>query len=178
MMRAAMWIAVLTVVVSVSGEECTDCAMSAYVNDPDPNGLNVRDAPKGTVIGRIPFQHAGTILTVDCAEKGWLHFSEASVIEEDDSPVEEPAQEGWVYGKLMRVDPSEGAPDARIPLYSAPDTSSERVTDLEISAMDVRILGCRGAWVRVEIEYHEGGEEFRGWLREGDYCDSPVTTCP
>jgi len=161
------------------------CSLRAYVNDPDPNGLNVRQGPgtKYKVIGVIPNQHAGTIVHIDDAKDGWLHINEADVIELDEAAVAPVTDVGWVFGKLIRVDLPEALYIERangdVYLYSKPDTKSEKLHKVRRTE-PVSFLGitdCNGSWAKVEIGYPGDKRNYSGWLHPNDQCSSPVTTC-
>ncbi len=156
------------------------CDARAYVADPDPAGFNVRAGPSAAapVLGVIPRQHAGTIVHMVAARDGWFRIDRAEVIPLDDTQVRPPVQRGWVFGRLLAVDPQADAYGRRgggLFLYQEPDTASARVHRLRGSR--VALLDCHGAWLRVVARYPTG-ERATGWLHPNDYCSNPVTTCP
>ncbi len=157
------------------------CNVWAYVTDPDPNGLNVRDNPGGNIIGVIETVGVATTLSIDDSYRGWFHYHSADVLVYDEAEDRrEPPPSGWVHGSMLRVDPQGGTygqEGGGLFLYSEPYIESAKVARLEEASMEVKLIGCQDGWVKIKMWYVATGEGYTGWLHPGDYCASPVTTC-
>lgn len=77
---------------------------------------------------------------------------------------------GWVYGPALATS-VRGTHEGKSPLYLHPDTLS-RVSAQLPAMTEVRVLYCRGTWLKVRSGKSEG------WLERREQCPNPVTTCP
>lgn len=167
------------------------CSMTAWSNDKDPAGLNVRAEPnaQAKVLGIVPparvmpKKHEAfgpepvkAEFSVIGYRDGWF------LIEKIEAPgvaydVPYPASlpkpfkgRGWVAGNKIGAAPAfTGLPFGRI--YKAPHVEARH--DMRAGGTDnpfARVLSCSGSWGNVEAE---GGK--RGWVR--GLCSNQVTTC-
>jgi hypothetical protein len=145
------------------------CSVKAWVSDPDPNGLNVRDAPSGTVIGKIPFGDRGPEglggapeLTVVAASGAWLRVAS-----------EGGRMLGWVHSSMIELQIAyEGADGGNQALRSGPSDTAKVVSSVPPES-GARIKDCVPGWVHVEVA--EGGKA--GWLPSSRTCAASNTTC-
>ncbi len=147
----------------------TACDLYAYVIDPDPKGLNVRNAPNNTALirGRLKPGENGVVVHVTAASANWLKIEDAEAMD-DDNPVFEGS--GWVFAQMLAT--SIRSPDAaRTPIYKAPSKQGGIVTKVPAEE-EVKLVGCRGGWAKVAYNGKEG------WLPPESQCGNPVTTCP
>lgn len=151
--------------------QADECVQYGWVEDKDPNGTNVRDAPglKGKIIGNIPFaKQAGDEGTVEIIgySNGWLKIR----LSENVDGVEYFKGIGWISAKKVtsNVETNTGKPAT---LYSLPKKKSKKVgtipNDTAITIVGVDCFGFK-------ISY----KGKTGWLSAEDYCGNPVTTCP
>ena len=153
----------------------TACTFGAISKDPDPAGLNVRDAPdpNARVLGHLlpPTDVGGATIAAEVKvlgyRKGWFlvdagPYPEALKFYVDRLPPgrRKPySGRGWVAGSLLT------APGLlRAKLKQAPSGQSADVVDLWVRDKDGipltnpqqvkirRIIACSGEWVQVEIE--------------------------
>ncbi|MEM6837979.1 MAG: SH3 domain-containing protein [Cyanobacteria bacterium P01_C01_bin.120] len=146
------------------------CAVSAYVVDTDPAGLNVRSGPgsdfavQGTLPTDVPVE-----VSIVGATDGWFLVNEAYSLER-----QELEQPGWVYGPLLGVSTTSlniNDPEAPTTLYAAPDGSAAVAATIP-KYSDVTLFDCAGDWLQVD---HAAAT---GWLAIGEQCSNPVSTCP
>ncbi len=153
-------------------EPANSCSASAYINDHDVKGLNVRSGP-GTaygVIAAITTAESEVEVRISGSTGRWVRIEGADPVEE----VEVYKGKGWVYGPKLAV-------TARTParirekgeyalIYAKPDPKSAVVGRVAFMK-ELIITGCSGEWLRVKF----GNKE--GWLDPESYCGNPVTTC-
>lgn len=147
------------------------CVHYGWVEDKDPKGTNVRDAPSlnGKIIGNIPHPNGigeeGMVEIIGYSN-GWLKIR---LSENADGKVFFKGI-GWVSAKKVTaaVETNNNKPAS---LYSLPKKSSKKVGTIPSGTL-INIVGldCFG----FKISY----KGKTGWLAAGDYCGSPVTTCP
>ncbi|MFC3074321.1 SH3 domain-containing protein [Shinella pollutisoli] len=170
------------------------CAISAWSTDPDPDGLNVRAAPRGdaAIIGTLPAardvggERFATEVSITGSKDGWLRISEGWVLDYiGDDPIDVVFEgEGWVSGRHI------GLRLNYRHLHSAPANDSPVVATIAgtidgmrygpDSILVDRIHACRGDWLEVEgvltIDGTAYGPRLRGWTTKT--CSNQVTTCP
>jgi uncharacterized protein YraI len=156
-----------------AGAGVVPCNVEAYVNDPDPRGLNVRSGPGNTygVVGNLPNQNVeGVVVHVNGSKGEWLRIDRATEVGGDEDRVLF-AGEGWVYGPLLGVD-GVGWLEGGTPLYREPEKRGRVVTKIPADGEGpTTIRGCRGGWVYVEHR------KLKGWAAPGTLCSNPLTNC-
>ncbi|MFD1944263.1 SH3 domain-containing protein [Paradevosia shaoguanensis] len=160
------------------------CTISAWVNDPDPNGLNVRAGPSrdAAVIGRLPLDddHFPAKVSIIGAQDGWFRIDKAVLDDYTDTQPKVVFEgEGWVSGRLLSLLVND--PD----LHAAPWAESPVVAHLfyqdaygSVAGADsfgvTRLITCQGDWVQVEGTFID--TQLTGWATRT--CSNQVTTCP
>lgn len=147
------------------------CDIGALVADPDPAGLNVRDAPNGNVLGQL---YRETSIQVREQQDNWLRVTDAW----DPGREDETLPSGWVAAKLLTTvlkTPDEYGPDAQPMFYDSATSSTAQPIPLPVS--NIRLAGC--AERRLHITWTDpSGSEQTGWIDPDAHCPSAVTTCP
>lgn len=158
-------------------ESDTDCNIEAFVIDPDPAGLNVRESPtaKSAIVGGVRFNELGTVVTVVGSENGWLLITGAEPTDEEPYEIR-----GWVSGQMvgtsLRCPDDEPGPDCMVSLHAERDTSSAVVRKLPLDET-VRVVGCKGKWVEAQTMKGAKAERAKGWLEPDAQCPNPLTSC-
>ena len=181
----------------------TECQFGALSNDPDPAGLNVRDAPdrNARVLGRLPPVDIGgesvlAEIQVIGYRKGWflIEVGRGPAYYDANLPPHRPqpySGRGWIAGNMLM------AGLLRNRLKQAPSEQSADVIDLRVLDKEgtpltdpqhvkmCRILACSGDWVRVELALVKGMKPLlesgapkgavRGWAN--GTCAEQFTTC-
>lgn len=145
------------------------CVQRVWVEDKDPKGTNIRDAPsiKGKIIDVIPRatdeEPEGSIDVV-AYSNGWLKTVWTETVNGKDV-----RKFGWISAKKVgfSIEVKSGGP---APLYSSPSRSSKKIASVpETASFTIVGIGCFG----FKISY----KGKTGWLWEGDTCGNPLTTC-
>lgn len=149
------------------------CDAEAYVNDPDPRGMNVRSGPGNTqrVVGNLPNQNVeGIVVHIDGSKGDWVRISRATEVGGEQERVLFKG-EGWVYGPLLGVN-GVGGLEGGTPLYRQPAKRGRVLTRIPADGEGPTFIrGCRGRWVYVEHR------KVKGWAAPGTLCSNPLTTC-
>jgi SH3-like domain-containing protein len=142
----------------------TPCKIQAYVIDKDKNGLNVRAKPSSasTTLATIPFDEDGVIVNIIGASNNWILIDHAEAV----SGAELYAGKGWVFGRLLGT-----STRYKVNLLQEPSKRSVKTGTVPVED-EVKLLGCKGEWARVEYK------KLAGWLEPNAQCPNPVTTCP
>jgi hypothetical protein len=153
----------------------TECQVGAVINDPDPAGLNVRDAPdrNARVLGRLPPRDTVALpqstsnffvlpkIQVIGYRKGWFLIEmggQGAPYYDADLPPPKPySGRGWVSASMLTAEL------LRDRLKQAPSEQSADVLDLRGSDKEGipplfpqsvkirRMIACSGDWVHVEV---------------------------
>ncbi|OWQ44850.1 hypothetical protein CDL60_23575 [Roseateles noduli] len=145
--------------------EPASCRFSAFVEETDPAGLNVRAAPSSTspVLGTLPpVWSDGTgwqvriRVTVTAASNGWFRIRDAA---DDEALTGQPARpvyngEGWVSGRKLVVKSQASAGRTRPSKDAAASVrfKDELLFDSDGAIEAGRPVDCRGAWVQIDYE--------------------------
>lgn len=149
----------------------TRCEITAYVADPDPNGLNVRSGA-GTnfkVIKTIPKDNDGTIVEIVSSSGSWMKISSARNAEGETVF----SGSGWVYAPNLATSVPEN--NIKHKAYLSADKKSKVVSAITENT-EYRLKSCKGSWVEVSIG--KGSELISGWLPPESQCGNPMTNCP
>jgi hypothetical protein len=163
----------------------TACSTRGYVIDPDPAGLNVRLAPGGEIIDKLP---AGAMVEITGQKGGWLRISHAEYPCEGadlerfaktnghegcaEAWVKLPKLKGWVFARKLGTSTRKYGPEPQVWLLARPDTASEKVFEVAKQEAQVTLVGCKGEWLEVEYQGRTG------WLDPSLSCPNSLTTCP
>jgi SH3-like domain-containing protein len=142
----------------------TPCKLQAYIIDKDKNGLNVRSKPSSAsaTLATIPFDEDGVIVRIIGANNNWVLIGHAETVE----GTEVFAGKGWVFAQLLGT-----STRYKVKLLQEPLKKSAGTGFVPVEA-EVKLMTCKGEWVRVEYK------KLAGWLEPDAQCPNPVTTCP
>lgn len=152
-------------------ERVVPCDVKAYVNDPDPKGLNVRAGPgmQHPVVGNLPDQQAeGIEVHITGSAGDWVRIDSATE-QGGDGERSFFKGVGWVFAPELAVDGVGGLPSGT-PLYRGPAKTGGVVSHLPVEA-GARVRGCSGRWTQIEYKGR------RLWAAPGTLCYSALTTC-
>ncbi len=163
----------------LAGSDGVSCETAAYVIDPDPVGLNVRSAPKGKVIAKLP---TDAEVTLKAYESGWVKIADAYYMDNPgfadanghpsvDGVTELNEVNGWVFAKLLGTSARVYDADKTEWLLADHALESDKTVQLPVEAK-LQVLACYGKWL--EVSYN--GQV--GWLQPELNCPSALTTCP
>lgn len=161
----------ITFVFGAQAQKETACSISAYINDRDPNGFNVRNGA-GTsfkVIGAIPYNSDGTMVDIIASNGKWMKISGAHDAEGDRTF----SKIGWVYASYLGVTIT-GKRPGTVKAYSTPSKSGKVVANLPIDA-EYTLESCSGSWMQISIS--KGSGPVSGWIPAENQCGNPWTSC-
>jgi hypothetical protein len=173
---------------AIDTTRATPCNISGYPEDPDPQGTNVRAAPRrdAPVIGTLPpaVPSGGTTIAPEFkiigSRDGWLLIRDAFQGDYGDMPKRRVfAGPGWVAGNLVRFTINGGVLRA-VPCGTAPEVlqlfgeSGESVWGPDSVTIE-HVYGCSGRFAEVSVKT-PAGKRARGWAT--NICSNQVTTCP
>lgn len=149
------------------------CDVRAYVNDPDPKGLNVRSGPgtQHSIIGNLPNQQAeGIEVHITGSSGDWVRIDRA-VEQGGEGERTFFSGAGWVYAPSLGVDGVGGFDPPGTPLYQGATKRANIVARLPVEGGGAKVRGCRYGWTQVEYKGR------RGWAAPDTLCVSALTNC-
>lgn len=174
---------------SVDTKGMTPCAFSAWSNDKDPAGLNVRAAPRADapIIAKLPppleerTDFYAAEFGVIGSRDGWLLIEEAKFVDYDGDGADKPvfAGPGWVSGTKVGFEINDTGlrtgPGADAPLKAKLSGTNSAGGAYGPDSADVeRVFACQGDFADVQLRV-EKGPAMRGWVTR--LCSNQVTTC-
>jgi hypothetical protein len=179
---AALCLSALAAAAAPADAASPACEIRAFQTDPDPNGTNIRSAPRADapVIIRLPPRvfldpgHSDSVgweFAVIGSRNGWLLIKNVHWVNVPDQLWAGP---GWMWGGLA------GVSLRSVVLRASPRRDApviDQLMDLEKGWMPDSFLvsqihGCRDKFVEVSISQPK---RLRGWSREP--CPAQLTTC-
>jgi len=144
--------------------ENAPCEISAYVIDRDPAGLNVRSGPGSSfsVVSKLAHSDEGPIVGIIGSQGKWMLIDRAESIESEELF----KGKGWVYGLLLGT-----STRYKVKVLKDPKPKSQVIGSI-VAEEEVKIVGCKGGWARVQYG------NLEGWIEPESQCPNPVTTCP
>jgi len=143
------------------------CDVEAYVVDPDPKGLNVRDTPGvgGKAVAVIPADTDGTVVhIVASGPNGWVQVNRAETI--GGAVVFD--KKGWVSGNMLGTS-TRGYGTKGVKLRG--EGKAGKVVGTIPPEAEVKVAGCAGD--KIKVRYRN----LTGYLDPDDQCPNPVTLC-
>lgn len=145
----------------VSQPTVVGCNATAYVNDPDPTGTNLRRGADAKSAVALTITDSDSELDITGSLGDWLRVRKVRSVEGKATFT----GEGWVYARLTAVR-ARGVATLR----ATPEHTAAAVAQIQ-DEDQVQIVGCRGDWLRVKYK------SATGWLDKASRCGNPVTTC-
>lgn len=154
------------------------CKFTAFVEETDPAGLNVRAAPSASaqVLGKLPpvwsdgsGLRVRTRVEVTGARNGWFQIRDAA--DESTLTGEAPrptyAGEGWVSGRKLVVKSQASAGHTK-PAADAPAAvrwKDDVLFDSDSAVGAGRLVDCQGSWAQVEFDEARFSADLRPLLQ-------------
>ena len=151
------------------------CDVTLNVDDPDPNGLNVRAVPNaktGKVIGVLKPDGDWTEVHVVGDSGGWLRIDHAETID-DNAPDGERSVfkgEGWVHVSKLGI--SELSTGEGTIIRDRPADNGAillKLDDPDKEPKSTKVVGCDGRYIQIKFDGKTG------WTRS--WCTNERTTC-
>ncbi len=144
--------------------------LSAYIVDKTPT--NVRSAPNGTVVLKLP-NDCSYIVTLTSPRGGWWRLMAAENAEEgvDVALQGSPSKQYWVHSSVVGLSTRNyGGERLALRAESAEDAKAVYSFSEEITLIPLEV---KGDWVKASTS--DG--KHMGWIELEWLCDNPLTNC-
>ena len=150
----------------------------AYICDNSGTPTNVRNAPNGKVVQKLPDVDGGYVVSLLEARNKWWQIDPVIEIygDDDDNTVRlKGSKTGyWVHYSVLQFNI---AGDPENVLRETPSPKGKPLKFAEPSYLfevGLRPLEIRGKWIKVITS----DNRYTGWMPIDKICDNPLTTCP
>ena len=144
--------------------------IDVYITDPD-SYTNVRNAPKGDVVGSLDNRKSSWCMTVTEIKNGWCHIQNGSIIDaqDDTTPVKlKQSKTGyWISCNMVGFSYVNDQP---LLLRESPSSKAKVVCRYNGLGHPIEI---RNGWVKVRTD----DKKHTGWMPVDKICANPLTTC-
>ncbi|KAA2218814.1 hypothetical protein [Maribacter flavus] len=137
--------------------------LEAFNMDSDPNGINLRDSPNGTIIKTLKPPEYGYIFSIVRGENGWFRVLKINTV--DDGELKMSQGILWIHSSVIGIRANRDAP-----ILDTPQTGKQ--IGLIPSDKEIKIMDLHRDWVKVEYQ------GIIGWVDSELLCGYPVSTCP
>ena len=164
---------ILFVVMSVSAQT----GASAYICDNSGTPTNVRNAPNGKIVKKLPDIDGGYVVSLLEVRNKWWRIDPVIDVyggEEDEYVQLNGSKTGyWVHYSVLQFGI---AGDHENVLRETPSPKGKplKVAPSYLFEVGLRPLEIRGEWIKVITS----DNRYTGWMPIDTICDNPLTTCP
>lgn len=146
--------------------------IGAYITDNNGDFTNVRNAPKGKVVGKISTKLV-VMVALENYNDGWWKLSGLPENAEEATEIPLPASDSgyWVHYSVVGFS-TRNYGGQTLQLHASPDTDSP-VTFSFSEEMQLHPVGVVDGWVKVKTD--DG--KHTGWIQDEWICDNPLTNC-
>ena len=149
-------------------------SLSVYISDDNGAFTNVRNAPKGKVVAKIPTSKI-VMLDVTSPQNGWWQIDGGKVYytgDDDETVTLKGSSTGyWIHHSVIGLG-SRNYGGETLRLRKSPDKKSAVVFSFK-EELHLMPLEVRGDWVKVKT----GDGKHTGWIESEWLCDNPLTNC-
>lgn len=151
-----------------------DATLRVYVADPSGTPTNVRDKPKGKIVGSLKPGDDFIVWLIRCEASGWCLIEGVDTVDAGEVGLRSPSGELWMHSSILGFT-TRNYGGQSLTLRAAPGpTARPVVTFRGEKAMRPLGLSEDGEWVKaVTLD-----KKHQGWLPMEWVCGNPVTTCP
>lgn len=150
---------------------------SAFIFDNSGTPTNVRNAPNGKVVQKLPDVDGGLVVSLLEVKNNWWKIDpEIEVygdVEDETLKLEGSKTGYWVHYSVLGFNI---AGDHENVLRETPSPKG-KVLKVDVSYLFdtvLRPLEVRGEWIKVTT----ADKRYTGWMPIDKICDNPLTTCP
>ena len=149
----------------------------AYICDDSGTPTNIRNAPNGKVVKKLPDIDGGYVVSLLEVKNNWWRIDPIIDIygdEEDESVQLKGSKTGyWIHYSVLGF----GIAGDHENVLRVTPSSKGKVIKVEPSYLfevTLRPLEIRGKWIKVITS----DNRITGWMPIDKICDNPLTTCP
>ena len=154
----------LTIAASAQG-------LGVYILDYDGDFTNVRNAPKGKIVFKLPARD-GVMIDVDKVVNGWWHIcSEYAGSGDENYKLTGSTTGYWIHYSVLAMG-TRNYGGQTLYIRQSPSASAPVVYKFK-KEIQLRPMDIKGEWVKVQTT--DG--KYTGWIEEEWLCGNSLTNC-
>ena len=149
---------------------------SAYILDKSGTPTNVRNAPNGKVVQKLPDVDGGYVVELLEVKNNWWRIDPVIEIygDEDRELRLQGSKTGyWLHNSVIQFGVA-GDPENVLRATPSPKGKPLKIGVTYLEETGLRPLQIRGEWIKVETT----DKRYTGWMPIDKICSNPLTTCP
>ncbi len=147
-------------------------SIGVYIYDNDGDFTNIRNAPKGKIVFKLPSRE-GVMIGVDKVVNGWWHLVSNKAYSGDfDYTISGSTTGYWIHSSVIAVG-TRNYGGQKITLFKEPSEKSAAIFSFT-GERQLRVLDMKGEeWVKVRTI--DG--KYTGWVDRNWLCGNSLTNC-
>ena len=149
----------------------------AYICDNSGTPTNVRNAPNGKVVQKLPDIDGGYVVSLLEVKNNWWKIDPIIAIygdEDEDHLQLKGSKTGyWLHYSVLQFNIA-GDPENVLRETPSPKGKPMKFEPSYLFEVGLRPLEIRGEWIKVITT----DKRHTGWMPIDKICDNPLTTCP
>ena len=171
-----IFLTILTMIITMSVYAQTGA--SAYIFDETGTPTNVRNAPNGQLVQKLPNIDGGYVVSLLEVKNNWWKIDPVVEIyggeDEDHVNLKGSTTGYWVHYSVLQFTI---AGERENVIRTKPSSKAAPVKFTEpsyLAEIELRPLEILGEWIKVITV----DRRYTGWMPIGSICSNPLTTCP
>lgn len=145
--------------------------IGVYVLDLDGDWTNVRNAPKGKIVGKLPARE-GVMIDIDQLKNGWWRLTSPDCFAGDEEITLKGSTTGyWVHWSVVAMG-TRNYGGQKLTLRKEPSEKSAAVFSFT-EELQLHIMDMKGDWMKVQTL--DG--KHTGWIESEWLCGNSLTNC-
>ena len=148
----------------------------AYIFDNSGTPTNVRNAPNGKVVQKLPDTDAGYVVTLLEAKNKWWKIAPTIYLygdEEKEINLKGSKTGYWMHYSVLQFNIA-GDPENVLRETPSPKGKPLKIDISYLMETGLRPLEIKGEWIKVVTT----DNRYTAWMPIDRICDNPLTTCP
>ena len=149
----------------------------AYIFDNTGTPTNVRNAPNGKIVQKLPEISGGYVVTLLEVKNNWWKIDPIIELygDEDEEQLQlKGSKTGyWIHNSVLQFNIA-GDPKNVLRQTPSPNGKILKIETAYLMETGLRPLENRGKWIKVITT----DKRYTGWMPIDKICDNPLTTCP
>ena len=148
----------------------------AYIFDKSGTPTNVRNAPSGKVVQKLPDVDGGYVVELLEVKNNWWRIDPViEIYGDEDRELElQGSKTGyWLHNSVIQFNIA-GEHENVLRATPSPKGKPLKIGVTYLMETGLRPLQIRGEWIKVETT----DKRYTGWMPIDKICSNPLTTCP
>ncbi len=162
---------ILTALLLIAGHAVKAQGLGAYIDDNDGEWTNVRNAPKGKIVAKLPAKE-GVMITLNKSVDGWWCLYDNTYWTGDGGgELTGSTTDYWLHWSVVVVG-TRNYGGQKLTLRKSPSTKAAAVYSFT-EEKQLHPIDMKGDWVKVRT----ADKKYTGWIEREWLCGNSLTNC-